>query len=157
MAQDTKEITDGALRVSLYKDDVPLIGEGSPKIRKVSHLLRMLATIYDRFGDTAITLDGKCSWGGSALHIQDRLTADLEAAENKLQIAEKHLALIQSGRAEFDYKGYKVATFKELWCASSVNTGKYVGGVQRFYPLSEILKLVDIASEAITAINEVGK
>jgi hypothetical protein len=51
-------------------DDVPMAGERMPTAEQIDDLLRILATIRVRFGNTAVTYS--IEWGGGALWAADK-------------------------------------------------------------------------------------
>ncbi len=59
------------IEVEPFADDVPLNGPGRPKVETADELLRLLATIRHRWGNTVITFSGK--WGSNALWARDSL------------------------------------------------------------------------------------
>ncbi len=57
--------------IEIYDGDMPLAGEGSPKHPKqIADLIKLLATICDRFGNTAVEFS--LSWGASALNRREQ-------------------------------------------------------------------------------------
>lgn len=53
--------------IELYDDDVALMGKDAPpKAKNIDDLIKYLATIKHRFGNTAV--EYQISWGASALN-----------------------------------------------------------------------------------------
>lgn len=58
------------MEIAPYDGDVPLMGPGTPEITQIDDLLRYLATVKERFGNTAVHY--RVRWGASALWAQSQ-------------------------------------------------------------------------------------
>lgn len=79
MASQPKPIT-----VEPFADDVPLRGEGAPHATQIDDLIRILATISHRFGNTAVKYS--ISWGANEHWAAGR---DREAMRQAIEILTK--------------------------------------------------------------------
>ena len=58
------------MNVQPFNDDVALCGPGAPEATQIFDLLRYCATVWHRFGNTAVTFNLK--WGATALWARDK-------------------------------------------------------------------------------------
>ena len=92
-------MSDKRKTLTAWDDDTALQGPNAPKNDgHIEHLIRYLLTVYDRFGNTAITCDCKLQWGATALWKRDEqkkritdLERDLAAAQEQLSECTKML------------------------------------------------------------------
>lgn len=94
------------MKIEPYGDDVPMSGPDAPVAETIDALMRVLATIRYRFGNTAVTYS--ISWGGSALHARGRQLAQIEMLEQALAL---HHSMVMCGEkpSETSQQVYKEA------------------------------------------------
>jgi hypothetical protein len=90
----SKSNVEQAIAIEPYADGVPLCGEGTPIIQNVADLLRTLATVKKRWGDTCVTFETalKGSWGANALWVLDGKSKEIHKLTDALSDAEARLA-----------------------------------------------------------------
>lgn len=67
-----------------YPDNQVLIGPNAPNLDQIDDLIRYLVTIRHRFGNTAVTFDGKCTWGANALWVKDSQRGEIAALKERI-------------------------------------------------------------------------
>ena len=76
-----------------WGEDVPLRGPDAPKNDgKIKHLIEYLLTVYERFGNTAVTAD--LQWGASALHKRDEQKERIAELEARLSTPSANAASV---------------------------------------------------------------
>jgi len=78
------------INVPCYADDIILVGPNAPPATNIDDLLRYCATIFHRFGNTAVTFG--LEWGGSALRSRDEQGVEIEALHARMAALERQLA-----------------------------------------------------------------
>jgi hypothetical protein len=78
--------------LTAWPDDMALMGPNAPKNDgRIEHLIQYLLTVYERFGNTAITCDCDLQWGASALWKRDEQKERIEALERDLLACQERL------------------------------------------------------------------
>lgn len=80
--------------VEPYDKDVACAGPEAPKCEQIDDLIRLLVTIRERFGSTAIQY--LVTWGGSALWAKDVMRQTITKLENKVKRLQKKIKKEQS-------------------------------------------------------------
>ena len=77
---------DADMKRSAYRpfaNDVPLAGPEAPSPRMIEGVIRLLATIHKRFGNTCMSYS--MSWGSNALHVEDAYRKELAAKDAEIE------------------------------------------------------------------------
>jgi hypothetical protein len=78
------------MNITPYPKDVACSGPDAPKCEQVFDLIRLLVTIWDRWGNTAVKY--RVTWGGSALWVEDEMRQKIARLEKKVKQLNDKLA-----------------------------------------------------------------
>lgn len=85
--------------IEIYSDDTPLAGENKPPHPKmIDELIKLLATISHRFGNTRVAFSLK--WGANALH-DTELTNDVTGELTHEEEANAYREVLEEGLQKF--------------------------------------------------------
>lgn len=71
------------MNVESWPGDVACSGPSAPKCKQIDDLIKLLVTIRERFGNTAIKYDVK--WGSYALWVADAQRIEIEKLKMKIK------------------------------------------------------------------------
>lgn len=71
------------MNIEPYADDVSCAGTNAPKADQIDDLLRLLATIRHRYGNTAIKY--RVTWGGSAFWAEDAQRTEIDRLKKRIK------------------------------------------------------------------------
>jgi hypothetical protein len=71
------------MQVEPYPSDVACAGPNAPKCERIDDLIKLLVTIRERWGNTAIGY--RVQWGGTALWVEDAQKQEIAKLKKKLK------------------------------------------------------------------------
>jgi hypothetical protein len=71
------------MNIEPYEDSVACAGPTAPKCEQIDDLIKLLVTIRDRFGNTAIKY--RVTWGGSALWAEDEMRREIAKLKSQVK------------------------------------------------------------------------
>lgn len=87
-------MSDDRKTLTAWGDDVALMGPEAPKWDgHIKHLVEYLLTVYERFGNTAVTAN--LQWGASALWKRDEQAEQIADLQSRLSAAEARIKEIE--------------------------------------------------------------
>lgn len=76
-----------------YPSDVACAGPNAPKCDQIDDLIRLLVTIRERFGNTAIKY--RVQWGGNALWAEDEQKREIARLKKRVERMKKQIRSLE--------------------------------------------------------------